>query len=191
MFFDEEWFRLINGWAGQFPALDWLMFQCSQESNLLIPGILAVGYWAWTQWDKAKFAAPCLGLLIGLSDLLGGQLKNMVARPRPCQILSHIYKMVGCGGSFSMPSNHAVNSSTAVAFLVVLYPSLGWVLWPLMALIGLSRVYLGAHYVTDVLVGWAIGLVLGGCVAYFLKVKVFSQEERKREDDPNSKTSKS
>jgi len=82
--------------------------------------------------------------------------------------------MVGCGGSFSMPSNHAVNSSTAVAFLVVLYPSLGWVLWPLMALIGLSRVYVGAHYVTDVLVGWAIGLVLGGCVAYFLKRKVFS-----------------
>ena len=24
MSFDEEWFRLINGWAGQFPAMDWL-----------------------------------------------------------------------------------------------------------------------------------------------------------------------
>lgn len=182
MSFDEEWFRVINGWAGEFSALDWLMFQCSQESNLLIPGILAVAYWGWTRWDEAKFAVPCLGLLIGLSDLLGGQLKNLIARPRPCQILSQVHEMVGCGGSFSMPSNHAVNSSTAIAFLVVLFPSLGWVLWPLMALIGISRVYLGAHYVTDVLVGWGIGLALGGGVAYLLKTKVFQRQGRKSED---------
>lgn len=175
MSFDEEWFRLINGWAGESPVLDWLMFQCSQENNLLFPGVLAVIYWGWTRWDEAKFAAPSLGLLIGLSDLLGGQLKNLIARPRPCQILAHVHEMVGCGGSFSMPSNHAVNSSAAIAFLFVLYPSLGWVLWPLMGLIGLSRVYLGAHYVTDVLVGWGIGLILGGGVAYLLKTKVFAR----------------
>ena len=76
-----------------------------------------------------------------------------------------------------MPSNRAINSSTAIAFLVTLYPSLGWVLWPLMGLIGLSRVYLGARYVTDVLVGWVIGLTLGCGVAYLLKTKVFSQKK--------------
>lgn len=177
MSFDEEWFRVINGWSGQSPALDWVMFQSSQESNLLIPGILALAYWGWTKWNEAKFAAPSLGILVGLSDLIGGQLKPLIARPRPCQILSQVHEMVGCGGSLGMPSNHAVNSSTAIAFLVVLYPSLGWVLWPLMILIGLSRVYLGAHYVTDVLVGWGIGLVLGGGVAYLLKTKVFYQKK--------------
>ena len=117
--------------------------------------------------------------MIGLSDLLGGQLKNLIGRSRPCQILAQVHEMVGCGGSFSMPSNHAINSSTAIAFLVTLYPSLGWVLWPLMALIGLSRVYLGGHYVTDVLVGWGIGLALGSGVAYLLKIKVFSNMEKK------------
>jgi len=176
MSFDEEWFRVINGWAGQSPALDWLMFESSQESHLLFPVIVGVAYWGWTKWDQAKFAAPSLGLLIGLSDLLGGQLKNLIARPRPCQILAQVHEMVGCGGSFSMPSNHALNSSTAIAFLVTLYPSFGWLLWPLMALIGVSRVYLGGHYVTDVLVGWGIGLVLGGGVAYLLKTKVFQRQ---------------
>lgn len=173
MSFDEELFRLINGWAGESSALDWLMFQCSQESNMLIPGVLLIVYWGWTKWHEAKFAAPILGLLVGFSDLLGGQLKNLIARPRPCQILSQVHELVGCGGSFSMPSNHAVNSSTAIAFLVTLYPSLGWVGWPLMVLIGVSRIYLGAHYVTDVLVGWGIGLVLGCGAAYFLKTKIF------------------
>lgn len=173
MSFDEEWFRVINGWAGQTPALDWFMVQCSREGNLLIPIILAVIYVGWTRWDEAKWSVPAMGLLIGLSDFIGGQLKNLIARPRPCQILSHVHELGGCGGSMSMPSNHAINSSAAIAFLVALYPSLGWILWPLMGLIGLSRVYLGAHYVTDVMAGWAVGLVLGGGVAYLLKSKVF------------------
>ena len=180
MSLDEEVFRVINGWAGQIPALDWFMVQCSREGNLLIPVILAVVYVGWTRWDEAKWSTPAMGLLIGLSDFIGGQLKNLIARPRPCHILSHVHEMAGCGGSMSMPSNHAINSSAAIAFLVALYPSFGWLLWPLMGLIGLSRVYLGAHYVTDVFVGWAIGLVLGGGVAYLLKAKVFSQ---KREID--------
>ena len=87
--------------------------------------------------------------------------------------ITHIHEIVGCGGAFSMPSNHAVNPGAAVGFLVVLYPSLGWVLWPVMVLIGLSRVYLGAHYVTDVLVGWAMGLALGAGVAFLVKTKLF------------------
>lgn len=172
MNFDEVWFAQINGWAGQFPSLDWLMFQVSQESNLFIPGIVLVGYWVWTKWSEAKIAIPCLALLIGTSDLLGGQLKMFIARPRPCQVLTHIHELVGCGGTFSMPSNHAMNSSTVVAFLVTLYPALGWFLWPFLGLIGISRVYLGAHYVTDVAVGVGLGALLGGGVGSLIKAKV-------------------
>jgi len=173
---DEVWFAQINAWAGQFSAVDWLMFQVSQESNLLIPGILLVGYWGWTKWGEAKIAVPCLALLIAFSDLLGGQLKLFIGRPRPCQVLAHVYELVGCGGTFSMPSNHAMNSGTVVAFLVMLYPALGWILWPFLGLIGISRVYLGAHYVSDVLVGVALGALLGGGVGFLIKTQVFRRK---------------
>lgn len=169
---DEAIFRVINGLAGEFSILDWIMYESSQENNLLIPLILALGYWCWMNWAQARWGIPCLGLVIGIGDFLGGQIKWLIARPRPCQVLSQVHELVGCGGTFSMPSNHAVNSSAAVGFLVVLYPSLGWVLWPVLGLIGLSRVYLGAHYPTDVILGWAIGLVLGGGLAILLKSKV-------------------
>lgn len=169
---DEEWFLTINGWAGQSSVLDWFMLQISQESNLWIPGIVLIAFWAWTKWGEAKIAIPCIALLVGISDWLGGQLKILIGRPRPCQVLTHIHELVGCGGALSMPSNHAMNSSTVISFLVVLYPALGWILWPFLTLIGVSRVYLGAHYVSDVFVGFAFGIVLGGAAGYLIKTRV-------------------
>ncbi|PJA77808.1 MAG: hypothetical protein CO149_07475 [Nitrospirae bacterium CG_4_9_14_3_um_filter_51_5] len=173
---DEMWFAYIHGWAGQFAGLDWFMLQMSRESNLVIPGILLVGYWVWVKWGEAKFAIPCLALLVGLSDFLGGRLKMLIGRPRPCQVLEHIHELVGCGGAFSMPSNHALNSGTVISFLVMLYPALGWVLWPFLGMIGLSRVFLGAHYVTDVLVGVGLGALLGGGVGFLIKTQVFRRK---------------
>ncbi|MDR4495817.1 MAG: phosphatase PAP2 family protein [Nitrospirales bacterium] len=174
--FDREWFTAINGLAGQSALLDEVMFQFSQEGNLIVPGIFLAVYWSWQHWGEARIAIPCLLLLLGLSDFLGGQLKNLIGRSRPCQVLDQVNQLVGCGGSFSMPSNHAFNSSTAMAFLMVLYPSLGWVLVPVLMLIGLSRVYLGAHYLTDVLVGVVVGIALGGGVAVLLKKKIYGRE---------------
>ncbi|MCA9470818.1 MAG: phosphatase PAP2 family protein [Nitrospirales bacterium] len=168
MSWDEWLFRTVNGWAGRFEFLDWSMYEFSQEGNLLLPGILLVIYWSWTNWREARIAGPSLALLIGLSDIVGGQLKLLIGRPRPCHVFAHIHELVGCGGTMSLPSNHAFNSATAAAFLHLLYPSTGWIAWPLVGFIGLSRVYLGAHYVTDVFAGWILGIILGGSAGFLL-----------------------
>ena len=154
------------------------MMEVSQEGNLLFPVVLLVGYWLWTNWRQALVGTPLLALSIGISDFMGGQLKLLIARPRPCQVYLNIQDLTGCGGSFSMPSNHAINSATAAAFLWVLYPSSGWVAWPLVGLVGISRVYLGAHYPSDVLVGWGLGVLWGVAVgAMLLKSPWFSAKE--------------
>jgi len=165
---DESIFRVINGWGGQSPVLDWLALTLSSPSVLWLPGILLTCYWLWLSWREALLAAPLLAGSIGLLDFIGAQLKHLIARPRPCMALSDVYQVGACGKVFSFPSNHAINTATAAAFLQVLYPRSGWISWPLVVMVGLARVYLGAHYITDVIGGWLIGGLCGAGIAWLL-----------------------
>jgi undecaprenyl-diphosphatase len=69
--------------------------------------------------------------------------------------------------TYSFPSGHASSAVVIygllayIAWHLLAWPWNGIVTWALAAIIigiGISRVYLGAHYTTDVLVGWAVGL---------------------------------
>ncbi len=168
MEWDPTVFQAINGLAGQSALLDEVMVRLGRPGQLIVPILLAFGYWIWMHRRQALIGTPTLAVLIVLVDFIGAQLKHLTARPRPCQVLPHVHEVVGCGGTFSFPSNHALNTATAAAFFQVLYPATGWVSWPLVAVIGFSRVYVGGHYVTDVVGGWALGGVFGTAVAFAL-----------------------
>lgn len=170
MTWDESLFLAINGLAGRWTVVDRFFVQLGNQSLLYMPGACAIGYWIWSNRREAFLGGPVLGGAVGLSDFLGGQLKWAFERVRPCRALSESVKVEpnGCGGLFSFPSNHAVNTAAVAAFLQVLYPKSGWVSWPIVALIGFARVYVGAHYVTDVVGGWMIGGLLGAGAALAL-----------------------
>lgn len=57
----------------------------------------------------------------------------------------------------SMPSSHTLAAASLAVALVRLYPRLAPLLWPWVALVGASRVVLGAHYPSDVVIGAALG----------------------------------
>lgn len=167
---DETLFLMINGLAGQSALADHFFLQLGNPSTLYLPGACAIAYWLWSNRREALLGGPVLAGSVGLADFIGGQLKWVFERVRPCRAMSEAIRIEpnGCGGLFSFPSNHAVNTVTIAAFLQVLYPRSGWVTWPVVALVGFARVYIGAHYVTDVLGGWVLGGVIGGAAAWAL-----------------------
>jgi undecaprenyl-diphosphatase len=105
-----------------------------------------------------------------LSILLADQLTSLVMKPhfarlRPCheESLQDYLMMVNrCGGSFGFASSHAANTFALAVFFTKLFRHPGYyLLWLWALMISYSRIYLGAHYPGDVLVGGLLGGVLG------------------------------
>lgn len=104
-------------------------------------------------------------LTIGATSVLNQTFKAFIARERP-DFLEPIVVEHG----FSFPSGHAVLSMVAYGVLAILVSrarlpggvrsGVAAALAALILLIGISRVWLGVHYPTDVLAGWAVGAVI-------------------------------
>ena len=97
------------------------------------------------------FAVGAFNLLIYLI------IKRCIARPRPYRTCPGIRACARSLDEHSFPSGHTLHSVAFGLILVAYYPSLGYAVWPFVWLVAVSRVVLGLHYPSDVLVGAAIG----------------------------------
>ncbi|MEV1292630.1 phosphatase PAP2 family protein [Pseudonocardia sp. NPDC049635] len=120
---------------------------------LLVGGVLA--------WRGHRAEGLCVAVVPLLSSVVFTVLKRLLDRARPPEELQ-----VMAVANESLPSGHAAMAAAAWTVLVlVLWPRLAArgralltafaVLW--VAAVGLTRIYLGVHWVSDVLAGWALG----------------------------------
>jgi undecaprenyl-diphosphatase len=98
--------------------------------------------------------------------LLADLLKQLIGRPRP-EVTEPVLKLI-LPHSASFPSGHSMISAVVYLTIALLLTGrlrgrrtdaylVGWSLF-LTFLVGISRLYLGVHYFTDVIVGWIVGL---------------------------------
>ena len=170
---DQSLFHLINEqWTS--PALDLFMAALS-NSEIWKPLFVAIGLSAlFFGGFKARAFVICLALSLLIAELLTGVLKSAVDRHRPKQVES--VRMVelqkthpkfmslfkkrtirfsdqsdrsSSGPSF--PSGHMTNNTVIAVYCTLFYRRRGWFYWIITAAVGYSRIYLGAHWPSDII----------------------------------------
>ncbi|WP_265523162.1 phosphatase PAP2 family protein [Oerskovia flava] len=193
-------------WLVDDPILEWMVAHRSAGLTtfltvvttifgpFVLPVLVAVGALVWarvagTWWEP--------GLLVGamaLSTVLSVSIKALVARPRPPD---DSMVVPGIEHTFSFPSGHTIGAAT----LVLVGGYLLWhrhhsgrllVVWAVVSLavtvvVAGSRLYLGYHFLTDVLAGVALAVVVLGVVVLVVRWReAQSSSPRARRASPSA-----
>lgn len=105
-------------------------------------------------------------------------IKNLVQRPRPCQIDTTVPLLIPVPSEYSFPSGHTLHGFTAATIIFLHNRKAGIAALLLAAVIAFSRMYLFVHFPTDILGGLILG-VLAAVLVYYVYGKVERQRKNR------------
>ena len=179
---DRQLFLFLNGLHTEW--LDVLMYWITNKYTWFPVYLLLVSIIIWKY--RTRGLVMCLGMVlaVAISDqITSGWMKPFFERLRPCHmpsLQSTVHLVSGCGGKYGFASSHASTTFglATTVWLMLRRWSAGWgwaFAWS--ATVAYSRVYVGVHYPTDILIGAIIGFLVGWLVYWLYQwiiPKIFS-----------------
>jgi undecaprenyl-diphosphatase len=163
--------RAVLGWVGGTgsPLVDTVALEVTALGGAMVAGLVGLVSTAFLWITRHRWSVLFLWTAVVGGVLVNQTLKMIIDRPRP-----EVFPWrVPHAGAASFPSGHSMTAMVAYAALAYLIARLappGPVRWltagtaaAVIVLVGASRVYLGVHYPTDVIAGFAAG---AGWVAF-------------------------
>lgn len=161
---------------------DWLEAVMKLATKLGYPHAYLIMV-ALIYWSLNKKLGLRLGIFLSLVGSINSILKTAFHAPRPFWVSSDI-RAIEASKGFGMPSGHAQASTVWLLAGIYLRKKWFWILAILLTfLIGLSRPYLGVHFPTQIIAGWAVGMAViicflrfeKGLIWWFQKLKLYQQ----------------
>lgn len=126
--------------------------------ELVIIGILGFVYWSY---DKKM--GEQIGITVFVSLVLNSFIKTIVRRSRPYIVDSRIDAIrESTAGGYSFPSGHTQGAASVFGALAI-WTKKRWITITsiiIIVLVAISRMYLGVHYLTDVIIGGLLGIAI-------------------------------
>lgn len=158
---DHRLMRRVNRWRPPRWFQKWMLLASRAGDGWLW---YALGIFVLVFGGPERYAAVCAAggaILTGI--LVFTVVKRLSKRRRPCQIERHCWANLLPPDQFSFPSGHSITAFAFVVPMSLLYPDAGPALYFAGASIAASRILLGMHFLSDVLVGSLLGAGLGYC----------------------------
>lgn len=156
---DHRLMRRVNRWSAPMWVRMWMLAATRGGDGWLwySLALVVVLFGDAERW----VAVGSAGLAAGTGIFLFLWLKRVANRRRPCHIEPHCWATLLPPDRFSFPSGHTITAFAIALAVGSVYHSLIPVLLFCAVSIGISRIILGMHFLSDVLAGAAIGTVLG------------------------------
>lgn len=170
---DAEITRWINSFAGQSAFVDQIAITVTQVGVPAIVALVVLQWWSRHDRLHIRHAVICAGLSFLLGLAVNQLILLFLHRVRPYDAgVSHL--LIARSADWSFPSDHATASmAVTAAFLMEKIWGRALVLFIMAFFVCLSRVYVGTHYLTDVLGGAATGVAAAVMVHF-----VYSENSR-------------
>lgn len=157
-----EWMSSLH-WPVVTPVMKGLTYAGAAGLVWIVLGAVAAA------WLRRPLVVVAVILAIEAASFADGLLKRAIDRARPFVGDPRVHPSIALPHDPSMPSGHAMNAFAGAVLLAAVVPRARWPLLALAVLIGLSRVYLGVHFPSDVIAGAILGAAIGAAAAWLLR----------------------